>query len=239
MRIYENARQVFSEVLRDLDEMGSIVKPKSYQNKIIEGQDEFITKELPMYFYTLTGLPDPENLFLFEGEKAREWADAEFEERISFGYNNPGQAWEIRKEVWEEFLNADNQFDYAYQERIIRSLRDIIREIERNPDSRQLWLPIFWPKDIDFIGGVRRVPCSLGYFFMVREGKVNLTYVQRSGDAVKHWGNDIYLAWQMMDHVALYTGLETGYLHHVTFSLHSYKRDWHKLAEGISKLVKV
>ena len=44
MRIYENCRELMSEMGRDLWEMGKQVKPKTYQNKVIDGNDEFVTK---------------------------------------------------------------------------------------------------------------------------------------------------------------------------------------------------
>lgn len=46
MRIYSNAYELLSETGRNLYEMGAEVKPKTYQNKSIEGIDDFITKEL-------------------------------------------------------------------------------------------------------------------------------------------------------------------------------------------------
>jgi thymidylate synthase len=237
MRIYKSAYEVFSEVLRDADEMGIIVKPKSYQNKNIEGLLGFETKELQMYSYTLTALPDPENLFLFEGQEARRWADSEFAERVSVRVLNPGNAWLLRKWVWEEFLDSNGKFDYSYNERIRPNLERVMDELKRNPDTRQAWLPIFWENDPHHIGGKKRVPCSLGYHFMVREGRLDMVYIQRSGDIVRHWGNDIYLAWSMKNFVAKQTGFEPGYLMHTTFSLHSYQRDWALLEAGISKLV--
>ena len=46
MRIYCNAYELMSETGRNLIEMGHIVKPKTYQNKVIEGNDEMVTKEV-------------------------------------------------------------------------------------------------------------------------------------------------------------------------------------------------
>jgi len=245
MRIYNNAYELISEVFRDLWEMGTEVKPKSYQNKIIEGKDEFITKEIIMYNYALTSLPDSENLFLFEKETARRWCLAEFSERIDPGTKNPGYAWKIREEVWEEFL-VNGMFNYTYSERLnhitsgtlsfIPNLSRIINRLKEDPDTRQAWLPIFFPMDVAHIGGSARVPCSLGYHFIIRNGQLDMVYIQRSADAVLHWGNDIYLAWLMKEYVANRVGVKAGYLYHNIFSLHSYKRDWDKLKAGISHL---
>lgn len=237
MRIYANAYELFSEAFRDMHEMSLIVKPKSYQNKVIEGQDDYITKEIQHYIYTLTGLPDVNNLFLFEEGKAHDWCHAEFAERIDPKAGNPGDAWKIREDVWEQFL-FQGRMDYTYSDRINYqyNLDRIITRLQQDPDSRQAWLPIFHKEDVVKMGGRARIPCSLGYYFMIRDGKLNLTYIQRSADLVQHFGNDVYLAWLMLTYVASVVGVDRGYLTHHIFSLHSYKKDWSKLAIGISNL---
>lgn len=240
MRIYQSAYEILSEAFRDLHEMGIITRPKTYQNKVIEGKDEMITKEIVMYSYALLGLPDPDNLFIFEGPNARTWADAEFKERVDPTSGNPGEAWEIRKDVWEEFLTPDGRMDYTYSERLndYTGLDQAITLLRKDPDTRQAWIPIFWPEDLTVAGGKNRIPCSLGYQLLLRDGKLNLIYIQRSADAVKHWGNDIYLAHRMMKYAAGLLRVGEGTLYHTITSLHSYKRDWPTLENGISKLVK-
>lgn len=102
MRIYSNPYELMSETARNLYEMGNEVKPRTYQNKVIEGKDDFITKELICEQYCLTHMEDPAPLFVFT--KSKDWADAELEERVSGRMENPGKAWELRKDIWEEFL---------------------------------------------------------------------------------------------------------------------------------------
>lgn len=103
MRIYSNSFELMSEMGRELNSYGQIVKPKTYQNKVIEGNEDFITKELICQQYCLTSLGDPVWLFVFSHSK--EWADAEFKERIDTSdIINPGKAWELRKDLWEQFL---------------------------------------------------------------------------------------------------------------------------------------
>ena len=46
MRIYSNSFELMSELGRELNSYGQTVKPKTYQNKVIEGNEEFETKEL-------------------------------------------------------------------------------------------------------------------------------------------------------------------------------------------------
>jgi thymidylate synthase len=234
MRIYDNCYDLISEMMRDLWEMGQTVKPNSMQNKDIRADGDYYTKEIQNYVYTLTSLQRSEFLFVMTGQKSKDWADMEFEERVDYNFENPGHAWEHRSEVWSQFLNEEGKFDYTYNQRIRQSLQEILYELSNNPDTRQTWMPIFNASDTHFFGGKRRIPCSLGYFFQIRQDQVNMTYIQRSADLVTHLGNDIYLAWQMMDWVARYLHRKPGYLTHMIFSLHSYAKDWPVLEKGLS-----
>lgn len=259
MRIYENAYQLMSEMGRNLWEMGIENRPKTYQNKVIEGNPDFITKELIAESYCLTNLPDLKWLFVYTNTK--EWADAEFEERISGIMLNPGNAWELNKQMWEEFLiQGDGQyacFDYTYAERINRLclnkfgdeynmmrtyLVDIVRLLKYDNDTRKAVLSIFDPsKDKDRLDGFARIPCSMYYQFLIRpngkgEKVCNIIYNQRSADFCAHFGDDVYLAWKLMEYVANAVGVKPGYLYHQIGSLHSYQRDWWKLKTSIDDI---
>ena len=259
MRIYTCARELMSELSRDVIEMGHENRPKTYQNKYIEGNPDFITKELIAESYCLTSLPDLEYLFAYT--HTREWADAEFEERVSGKRINPGEAWKLNKPMWEEFLTLGDEqdagFDYTYAERINRLcinrfgdednmmrtyLEDIIRLLKYDPDTRKAVLSIFDPsEDKDRLDGLARIPCSMYYQFLIRDNnhgkQLNIIYNQRSCDLVGHCGDDIYLAWRLMEYVAEKVGVKPGYLFHQIGSLHVYQRDWWKLKTSIDELV--
>lgn len=260
MRIYTDSYELMSETMRNVIEMGNIVKPKSYQNKNIEGNDDYITKEIICHQYCLTSLGDPKWLFMADN-RSKEWVDKEFKERLhdpcgSSTVVNPGEAFLIREDVWRPFL-VNGKFDYTYNERLRYGWKDskgvnhtdrvwdVLKatkaELIRNPDTRQAVIPIYHPSDVQFIGGERRVPCSMYYDFLVREigGKkrLHICYHQRSSDIVTHFGNDVYLAWQLMLWMANETGYEPGYLYHTIDSLHSYQKDWHILRESIDNLI--
>jgi thymidylate synthase len=243
MRIFKDCYQVISELYREVYEMGAIVKPKSMQNFNVEGNDDFITKEIINYSYCLLSLDRRE--FLFPDPRSAEWVKSEFNERVLGSNVNPGNAWRLRPELWSPMLvtkpDADQghirKFDYTYNERINPRiyLHSIINELRRNPDTRQAVLSIWDREDALAIGGKKRVPCSIYYQFLLREGKLNIIYNQRSADVVTHFGNDIYLAWSMMLYVANLIEVEPGYLYHNIASLHSYKKDWDTLKTCIEK----
>lgn len=241
MRIYSNSFELMSEMGRELNSYGQIVKPKTYQNKVIEGNEDFITKELICQQYCLTSLGDPVWLFVFSHSK--EWADAEFQERIDISdITNPGKAWELRKDLWEQFL-VDGKFDYTYNERMA-ILPYTIQLLKSDSDTRKAVLPIFngnGEDDTLYYHGNKRIPCSMYYDFLIRQnGKgekvLHICYHQRSSDFAQHFGNDIYLAWRLMEYVAQEVGVKPGYLYHTIDSLHIYKKDWHFLSCNLEDL---
>ena len=255
MRIYTNAYELMSEMGRNLWEMGLENKPKTYQNKDISNNEDFVTKELICEQYCLTSLPDVDNLFIHT--HSRDWAEAEFKERLDHGMVNPGEAWKLRKEVWEEFLvdypPFGKKFDYSYGERMnsffvttfgedyMTSLEIIIALLKSDPDTRKAILPIYSDKDTGFLDGTSRIPCSMYYDFLIRtnprgEKQLNICYHQRSSDFIMHFGNDVFLAWKLMEYIAEQVGVKPGYLYHTIDSLHTYKRDWDKLKTSLTEL---
>lgn len=241
MRIFSNSFELMSELGRELNSYGQTVKPKTYQNKVIEGNDDFITKEVICQQYCLTSLGDPVWLFIFSHSK--EWADAEFKERINTSeVINPGKAWELRKELWEQFL-VDGKFDYTYNERMA-ILPYTIQLLRSDSDTRKAVLPIFngnGEDDTLYYPGNKRIPCSMYYDFLIRQnGKgekvLHICYHQRSSDFAQHFGNDVYLAWRLMEYVAQEVGVKPGYLYHTIDSLHAYKKDWTSLASNLEDL---
>lgn len=236
MRVYADCYELMSELYREVWEMGHIVHPNSMQNKDVTGDDDFTTKEITNYSYCLTTLHKEDYLFLADPE-AKEWADAEFMERISPDYVNPGHAWKLRERIWKEFLNEQGRFDYSYNNRMHLSLNCTINELRRNPDSRQAIINVWDPQiDPPNLGGKRRVPCSMYYQILVRNDQVDIIYNQRSADMVVHFGNDVYLAWQLMLHVSHQIDIDSGHLYHNIGSLHSYKKDWPQLKQCIEDI---
>lgn len=240
MRIFSNAYELMSELGRELNSYGQIVKPKTYQNKVIEGNDDFVTKEVICQQYCLTSLPDPDWLFIYT--KTRGWADAEFEERIDRNGVNPGKAWELNKEMWEQFL-VYGQFDYTYSMRIngLDKLDRIIELLKSDPDTRKAIINIFTTSDTIYYDGSKRMPCSIYYSFLIRqnskgEPQLNICYHQRSSDFVQHFGDDVYLAWRLMEYIAREVGIKPGYLYHTIDSLHSYQKDWRLLQTSIDDI---
>ena len=221
MRIFVNYEEALNEIKRDLAEMGIPVHPHSMQNKNVKDNPDYATKEIQNYAYTVLNAIDS----IDQLNPTQPWADAEFLERIDHKRFNPGEAYKLRPDIWDEFL-VEGKFDYTYNERMAGRINLIIKEIKRNPDSRQLYLGI-WDNIIDIhrIGGGWRIPCSLGYLFQVRNNQLNITYTMRSCDYSTHMENDIYLATKLLWHVADKVDIKPGNFTHFVNSLHIYAKD--------------
>lgn len=222
MRLYKNFPEAFNEIRRDLKEMGVSVNNTHMQDK----QGSFPTYELTNYGYTVLE-PRFEDL-----NPVQPWADAEWAERVMGIHGNdvnPGEAWKLRKDEhmnWEEYLH-DGKFTYSYAERLALKTQvlAVIEELKRNRDSRQLFVSLWDPnQDIEVIGKLR-VPCSLGWHFLFREDKLNITYFMRSCDFVTHYQNDIWMSLNLLHYVSQGANLPTGKFSHFINSFHVYQKD--------------
>lgn len=225
MRIYQSFKEMFSEVKRDVVELGFRVKSESVQNIQNVGK-EYDMKEIVGYSYKLTNTLDYFESFTKEEET---WLHYEFMERVVYKKTNPGEAWKLREEVWKPLLNEEGKFDYTYNERIRFQLDSIIGELKRHPNTRQAIITIFNSNDLRFIGGYRRIPCSLSYQFLLRKEYLSLVYNMRSCDVITHFKFDAALACMLLNYVADRLGYSFGTLIHNIGSLHMFRKD----AEGI------
>jgi len=217
-RIFANCKEAINEIERDIHEMGVLCHPHSMQNKIVKDDDNYSTKEVQNYSFTILDMSDRDDIV---GENL-EWCKAEYYERINPAFKNPGTAWKLRKDVWEEFL-IDGKFDYTYNERLQWQIDGIVDELKENPDSRQCIIQIH-DRNID-ASRMRtlRIPCSMYYQFMIRRGKLDVIYNMRSSDFDTHFTNDIWLADALRVFIADCIGIESGLLHMNIGSLHRYK----------------
>ncbi len=203
------------------------------QDKVIEGDEAFFTKELSPYQFQVTNpAGDMNELLKFYHDpkkpsdgKDLDWAMAEFRERISPDYLNPGEAHKFRDETWSEFLHG-GKFAYTYNNRIRVQLDIIIDELAKHPGTRQAIIEVHNNLlDINSLGGQSRVPCSMHYQLLIREEKVDMIYVMRSSDFLTHFGYDNWLAIKLQVYIAACLDREVGRYTYMTGSLHAYYKD--------------
>lgn len=230
MRVYSTFKQAKNEIGRDLNELGVEVFA-GYQGMDHSKLDReaFTTKELRGYDYHVIK-PRVEDL-----DPVQPWADAEWEERL-WGCRgnpvNPGEAWKLRPDVWTPLLESDpshpgvpDRFSYTYSERLAVSFGPAVFEMSEHPTSRQAYISIWDPAKDGRNMGHRRVPCSLGYHFMYRQGAVHVVYTMRSSDFATHFDNDLYLAMRLLQYFCDRIDQPVGTFTHVIYSLHTYAKN--------------
>lgn len=82
-------------------------------------------------------------------------------------------------------------------------LGDVVSLLIRSPLTRQAYLPVWFPEDTGaglatYDNQQIRVPCTLGYHFMQRHGRLSCRYYIRSCDAYRHLSNDVFFAAALM-----------------------------------------
>ena len=151
------------------------------------------------------------------------WAEDHFWERVGGLPINPGEQYKnwpyyINRANDTSRCSKIGQYNHNYMERIwpkwadlprvlwnnphhtlqgIRfrygDLNDVIDLLEREPQTRQAFIPIWFPEDTGVVHG-GRVPCTIGYQLFVRHDKMHIVYPIRSCDFFRHFQDDIYLA---------------------------------------------
>lgn len=127
--------------------------------------------------------------------------------------------------MWPKFANMPDFWDSRPSDRdesephegirfAYGDLWDVVNQLAKSPKTRQAYLPIWFPEDTGAVHG-KRVPCTLGYHFAIRDGKLDITYYMRSTDLLRHFQDDVYLAgrlaqWmvQQINDVDMTTSLE-------------------------------
>ena len=145
------------------------------------------------------------------------WAEDHFLERVSGIPHNPPPSHE-----WWPFAQHSNdqhrsqeKFSHTYPERFwprslmpdgIRfatgELADLVEILQTRTGSRQAYLPVWFPEDLAASRRGERVPCTLGYHFLIRNNKLKIVYYIRSCDFYRHFRDDVYMAGRLAQWVA-------------------------------------
>jgi len=225
---------------------GKIVKTQKWQG--IENPPEF--KE---YLHANISIPMISDLkqLAKECQPFLPWANLHFEERVGGLPLNPPPSHKLWLRGNEEYMSGD-KFSHSYPERFwsaniighygirfpVGDLNNLISLLKKEPDTRQAYLPIWFPEDIAAADQGERVPCTLGYHFIVRNGQLDLFYPMRSCDVLRHMHNDLYLANKLALYVIEKADLDCkiGDLHFAVTSLHCFKDDDYMLRKSIGVL---
>ena len=197
------------------------------------------------------------------------WAEDHFQERISGNPTNPGQTykwWPYHNNLDGDKKYLNETFSHTYQERYwpkevnnknpitdgegpnwgvrfkLGDLSDVINLLYQNPKTRQAYLPIWFPEDTWAANNNQRVPCTLGYYFWIKDDKLHCNYIIRSCDLFRHFRNDVYLTARLMQFIVLrlsqYNGFDisVGTLTMFIFNLHLFEKDLYPFSKKENKI---
>lgn len=215
MRVFDDLYEAGSEIQRDIFKGPQVKSTRVQQFADIDGLS---AHERYTYLYMIRdgGIPfnPPEliniaqklGLTSFDDPNILAWMNDELHQRlygeeVNYVYQRPFD------KVAAESLHPKlkNTFEgswpsYRYSERMVGALQNLTAHLLTAPDSRRAFWPIFHP--IDAVRAVypTRVPCSLGYQFMIRrvddELKLICIYLQRSADFINFWLTDVWFAYR-------------------------------------------
>lgn len=246
-------------VIQELKDFGILQKTQTWQGvenppQFVELEDVFFRAKMPHKHDVLVDLVKP----------TMPWALDHFKERIEGVPHNPGHQyknwpWYRNSEFNDNaFRNVGKRFTHTYMERYwpkiagkdkpeggfegrphmgIRyqygDLHDVINLLAKDPSTRQAFLPVWFPEDTGALHG-GRVPCTIGYHFSIRRSELNITYVIRACEALRHFRNDIYLTVMLADYAldqlksrdySTFGGVNLGILTMHIFNFHVFKQE--------------
>lgn len=231
MRMFTSTYEAAREIERDL-----FKAPKTESGSIQNIAGDINLREALTYSYCITG--DIEGLgeilgvaqelgFIKEEEKFyfAQWAEEELISRTSW-----------RPQVITEKINPrlrnmteGHEPSYTYTDRLRGMTQIITTTLMEDLGSRRAYWPIFIPQDAERASRLTRIPCSLGYWFAIREVNgeklLHVTYLQRSCDFRRFWIWDVWFARQLQKAIVELLGFEgikvrPGAFSHVILSFH-------------------
>ena len=180
-----------------------------------------------------------------ELKASQPWADLHFEERVGGIPCNPPPSHVHWLKDTDKYL-MDEAFSHSYPERMwqdrniqkgirfnIANLNTAVELLSKEPTTRQCYIPIWFPEDLTAASQGERVPCTFGWHFMLRHGKLHCAYHMRSCDVMRHLHNDLYFANRLCLWLIEEAGLDAvpGTMHFSASSLHCFVVDKYGLEQ--------
>lgn len=112
----------------------------------------------------------------------------------------------------------------AFPEGNMDQIDNLLYKLKNNPLDRRLILQLYFPQNTI---NTKLPPCLTSYYFMVQGKKLNMFFINRSGDTLSASGVgcwDTLTAGILLYMVARSTGYEPGILKHIVVNNHIYIR---------------
>jgi thymidylate synthase len=160
------------------------------------------------------------------------WAEEHFLERVGRDPVNPpssAERWPFAQRAHKDHVDKRGKFSHTYPERFwpreagrpqgpysyeglggnqgiryeLGDLDTMVEVLVANPWSRQIYLPVWFPEDGTAASKGERVPCTIGYHFLLTPDGVDCTYHIRSCDYMRHFRDDVYMAMRLAQWVCM------------------------------------
>jgi thymidylate synthase len=143
----------------------------------------------------------------------------------------------------------DEAFSHSYPERMwqdteqmgvrfnIADLNTAVKLLQKEPTTRQCYIPIWFPEDGTAALAGERVPCTFGWHYMLRDNKLHCSYHMRSCDVMRHLHNDLYFANRLAMWLIELADLDAkpGIMHFSATSLHCFQVDKYGLNNMVNE----
>jgi thymidylate synthase len=226
-KVYPNFSVALNALKDSMIERSFEVHTEKWQGMDVSKRPEATMRELLFQSFQVLLRGESLDMYAKDIQPNLPWADHHFEdERASGEPINPGETWKIWP--WghsaDKFRTEGEQYNHTYAERYwpkfagqtrgghllpgtrtphrgIRyeygDLRDVVNLLHREPYTRQAYLPVFFPEDTGVVHG-GRIPCTIGYHFLLRGNALHIVYQIRSCDFYRHLRDDIYLTVRLL-----------------------------------------
>lgn len=264
--MFEHTYKSILDLMRTAPEL----PPSRWQSLDISDKPFMATRELLNYSLEYP-LPRTVQELADDVKPNLPWADVHFEtERASGEPINPGESWKMWPGAASAgtMIREQGQYDHSYAERYwpkhagcqeggrlrecepwthrgIRfqygDLYDLVDVLFKDPSTRQAYLPVWFPEDLRAANDSKRVPCTLGYHFIMRDNQLHVVYYMRSCDLIKHFRDDVYLTGRLLLWVLerlqtcdlMWKNVTPGTLTmHIT-SLHMFRADYKRVFRNV------
>lgn len=251
---FENIREAYLYSLRKLYGRGQYVDNFRWQGIETASSEQTNQMKEIVFLSFKSKMPQTEEeaheLLDFDKLPMGTWAEEHFQERISgIPYNPPpshvrwhnGTSGDFKSEAETEVFSHTYPERFWFNKLVPKGLRfdngnldSIVDIFKADPNTRQAFMPMFLPEDLIASAVGERVPCSLGWNFIQRNGYMHLAYALRSCDAIRHFANDLYMAIRLAQWVnekAFDNQLKMGFFQMNVTSFHCFRNDDYRLSQ--------
>lgn len=150
---------------------------------------------------------------------------------------------DLNSKIWNSWSNDNGDIAFAYGYQIAKrtmghpsQLHYIINEIKNNPTSRRIMMNMFNANEQEAKSTESLIECAYSTHFSVKNGKLHMTLIQRSGDfltAASSGGWNLTQYAFLQHAIAKECGLDVGILTHFVQDLHLYNKHGEQARELI------